>query len=133
MAAHRYITPALTFDRAAIMRGAWSAARALVKSLGEAPAPFRRITTVRAEFGQCMRDVWATAQSERALAIWAAERDAGAALEAVRRNALPEPARAIEDATAALTHAEHSDSFTAAGNVALIAARAQLAALSHAA
>lgn len=125
----RYITPVLTFDRAAIMRGAWSAARALTKSLGEAPAPFCRITTARAEFGQCMRDVWATARSERSLAIWAAEREAGAASEAARHDALPAPIRAFEDATAALTLAEHADRFTAAGNAALIAARAQLAAL----
>lgn len=129
----RYITLTLKFDRAAILRGAWAKARALVKSLADAPAPFHRITTARAVFGQCMRDVWATARSERALAIWAAEQQAGAAMEAARRGALPAPGRALEDATAALTLAEHADRFTAVGNVALIAARARLAALHPAA
>lgn len=133
MTLRRYITPALAFDRSAILRGAWAKARAIAKSLGTAPAPFRKITTARAEFADCLQQVWNTAKSERDLAIWAAERDAGAAMEAARRDALPAPVRALEDATAALTLAEHADRFTAAGNAALIAARAQLAALHPAA
>lgn len=133
MTLRRYITPALAFNRSVILRTAWGKARAITASLATAPAPFRKITTARAEFADCLQQVWNTAKSERALAIWAAERDANAAAEAARRKALPAPVRALEDATAALTHAEHADSFTVAGNVALIAARAQLAALRPAA
>ena len=133
MTTRRYLTPAMNFDRSAIMQGAWARARAITKSLSEAPHPFRRTTTARAEFGQSLRDVWATAQSERALAIWAAEQQAGAIAEATRREALPEPVRAIEDGIATLIYAEHADSFTAASSAAVMAARAQLSALSSAA
>ena len=122
----RYITTVNTFDRSAIMRAAWSEARTQSRAVSNAPAPFRRITTARAEFGQALARIWGLAKSERAYAIWAAEQQVGAAAETARRTTLPARVRAIEDARYALLVAEHADSFTVANNVAVSAARARL-------
>lgn len=102
----RFLISSGRYNRAAIMRAAWLAARAAVAAAASAPAPFRRITTARAEFAQCLVRTWQAAKSERDFALWSAQQIAAAPAEQVRRAALPAAARSVEDARAALALAE---------------------------
>ncbi len=129
----RLTTPANTFARAAIMRAAWIKARYAVSLSGKRCRFFTYpVITLREALAIALREVWAAARSERDYAVWAADQQAGAAAEAARLAALPDHARAVENASYALAMAEQADAFTVANNVTISAARARLASLTHA-
>ena len=127
----RFLTPANTYDRAAIMRSAWARARHAVASAAEAPAPYRATLDLRTEFRRELRVVWSEARQSHGYVDWLAEQQAGAAAEAARRAALTPAARAIENAEYAVMLAEHDD--TDVSGRLVRDAYARLAALQHAA
>jgi hypothetical protein len=82
----RLLTPAGRFDRSAIMRQAWAAARAALMP----PRPIRGFTpaprpTLREAFKEALRRAWDLARGQRACA----EHHAAAEAETARRSALP--------------------------------------------
>lgn len=129
----RLTNPANTFDRAAIMNAAWVKARYAISLSGKKSRFFiYPVITLREALAIALREVWAAARSERDYAAWASDQQAGAAAEAARLAALPDRARAVENASYALAMAEQADAFTVANNSAVSAARARLASLTHA-
>jgi hypothetical protein len=113
-----YLTPANTYNRAAIMRDAWANARS---------AAARYKSTPRREFAFALIRAWGIARELRSIARWAAEQDA----QAARLASLPAREQAISHAHTALMFAEHND--TPGSHRLVAAARSQLDALQHAA
>lgn len=106
-----YLLPSLAYDRAAIMRRAWSEFRLYANG-------------TRADFRHELRRAWDAARGYRANAVFFAEQAAAAQAEAARVAALTFQACAIETATAALFFAEMSDAHGA--HVRIAKARARL-------
>ena len=96
----RLLTPAGRFDRSAIMRQAWAAARAALVP----PRPIRGFTpaprpTLREAFKEALRRAWDLARGQRACA----EHHVATEAETARRSALPAVERevlALRDARA---------------------------------
>lgn len=65
------LTPAIGFDRSAIMARAWRIARHEVTLAARWDGP----TTLRREFAAALRRVWDDAKSARSLALWSIEQD----------------------------------------------------------
>jgi hypothetical protein len=121
----RYLTPSNTYDRATILRSAWTTARDTAKRYAKQGA------TVRGEFKDALRRAWSLAKAERSYALWCIEQDRNAAAETARRAALPVRDRQIEDARTDLLMAEMND--THGSHRLVAAAHARLASLQHAA
>lgn len=120
----RFLLPSGAFDLAAIMRAAWSDARAAIKARAASRSPFGKPATIRQELAFSLARVWSRAKAESGLFTWTAghaERDAA---EATRRAAMTVRQCRIEDAQAAVVLAEHND--TLAGAVIVAQARANL-------
>ena len=88
----RLLTPAGRFDRSAIMRQAWAAARAALVP----PRPIRGFTpaprpTLREAFKEALRRAWDLARGQRACA----EHRAAAEAETARRAIMPAVEREI--------------------------------------
>lgn len=113
-----YLLPSLAYDRAAIMRRAWSEFRLYANG-------------TRADFRHELRRAWDAARGYRANTVFFAEQAALAQAEAARIAALTVQARSIETAATALFFAEMSDAHGA--HVRISKARARLNALQLAA
>ena len=120
----RFLTPSGAFDLAAIMRAAWSDARAAIKARAASRFSFGKPATLRQELAFSLCRVWARAKAERGLFTWTAGHAERDAVEAARRITLTARQSRIEDAQAAVMLAEHND--TLAGAVIVAQARANL-------
>ena len=113
----RFLTPAGTFDRSAIMAAAWTDARAAIKARTANRFSFGKPATLRQELAFSLARVWARAKAERGLFTWTAGQAERDTAEATRRAGLSARQCRLEDAQAALTIAEHNDTLASAALV----------------
>ena len=112
------LLPSLAYNRAAILRRAWSEFRLYANG-------------TRADFRHELRRAWDAARGYRANAVFFAEREASATIQAAERAQLSLRERDVLDAQSALFFAEMSDAHGAHARIAV--ARARLDALQLAA